>query len=228
MTKWTTTLGAALFVVAGGAAKAAEVDVKVPFPFMVEGHQLPAGAYRVIADESDSSVMMIKSQHGPTTGVWVLTTPAAGKDPAGDEPALTFSRYENEYRLNDIWDGSGRGHEVHEPAKWAQAKTQTQTKAQAPAQAPAKHASTSTHATRGVVKSVEGDTIVITRSDASQMEMTFMMNPSTHKEGTLSVGQTVSVRYREEGKNNIATAISVQTPKKMASHAAPHTTTTKH
>ena len=218
MTKWTTTLAAGLFVVAGGTAKAAEVDVTVPFTFIVEGHQLPAGAYRVIPDESDSAVMMIRSEHAPNAVVYVLTTPAAGKDPAGDEPALTFTRYENEYRLDDIWDGSGRGHEVHEPAIWAQAKTQAQT------QTSAKHASTSTHATRGVVKSIEDDKIVITRSDASQLEMTFMMNPSTHKEGTLSVGETVSVRYREDGKNNIATAISVQTPKKMASHAAP----TKH
>jgi hypothetical protein len=39
----------------------------------------------------------------------VLTTPAAGKDPSGNKPALTFKRYENQHRLADIWESASQG-----------------------------------------------------------------------------------------------------------------------
>jgi len=38
-----------------------------------------------------------------------LTTPAAGKDPAGSAPALTFSRDENQYRLSSVWQSETEG-----------------------------------------------------------------------------------------------------------------------
>jgi hypothetical protein len=97
----------------------------------------------------------------------------------------------------------------------------TQTTATAPA---AKHASThasATHATRGVVKSIDESTMVITRSGASHGEMTFAVNASTHREGTIAAGAPVSVRYREEGKSNVATAIRVEPAKPQASHTSP-------
>src|SRR5215204_4113104 len=57
-----------------------------------------------------------------------------------------------------------------------------------------------THATRGVVKSVDDATLVITKSGKKPDEMTFTLNGSTHKEGAVGVGAPVSVRYQEEGK----------------------------
>jgi hypothetical protein len=69
-----------------------------------------------------------------------------------------------------------------------------------------------THATSGVVKSVDDATLVITRSGKAG-EMTFTLNPSTHREGTISVGAPVSVRYHAEGKTNIATAVQAHAKK---------------
>ena len=93
----------------------------------------------------------------------------------------------------------------------------TQATTQAPA---AKHPSThstATHATRGVVKSIDGSTLVITRSGANHGEMSFEMNASTHREGTVAAGAPVSVRYREDGKTNVATAVKVEAAKQQAS-----------
>jgi hypothetical protein len=36
------------------------------------------------------------------------------------------------------------------------------------------------------------------------------LSPAIHLEGTLEVGATISVRYRDEGNDHVATAISVQ------------------
>jgi hypothetical protein len=105
-------LAAAILVFAGGTASAAVVDVKVPFPFVVKGKQFPAGEYSLRRDPMDSSVMFIHGEKGISAGMFVLTTPAAGQDPAGDKPAVTFTRYENQYRLSGIWESQGQGREV--------------------------------------------------------------------------------------------------------------------
>ncbi len=47
VTKKAAFLAAAFVVVYGSAAGAANVEVKVPFPFMVHGQMLPAGKYLV-------------------------------------------------------------------------------------------------------------------------------------------------------------------------------------
>lgn len=72
--------------------------------------------------------------------------------------------------------------------------------------------SPATHATRGVVTSIDATTLVIARF-AQRGQMTFSLTPSTQREGTIVVGSTVSVRYRESGKSHIATAIAIQRPK---------------
>jgi hypothetical protein len=52
--------------------------------------------------------------------------------------------------------------------------------------------------------------------------MTFMTNTSTHKEGTMAVGSSVSVRYRQEGNDYVATAVSVkQTKQQVSAHTTP-------
>lgn len=98
----------------------------------------------------------------------------------------------------------------------------TQTKAQTLAGAkPASTRAVGTHATRGVVKSVDASTLVITRTGPNHAEMTFALNASTHREGTIAVGAPVSVRYREDGKTNVATAVRVQPVKQQAAHTTP-------
>ena len=74
-----------------------------------------------------------------------------------------------------------------------------------------------THAKRGVVKSVDESTLVITKAGKKAEEMSFMLNANTHKEGAVAVGSPVSVRYHEDGKTHVATAVSVEQPKTKSS-----------
>jgi hypothetical protein len=91
-----------------------------------------------------------------------------------------------------------------------------------PAKTPANHAAhaAATHSTRGIVKSIDAATLVITRTGKMAGEMTFAVNPATHLQGTVAVGTSVAVRYHEDGKDNVATAISAQQPKQEKVHAA--------
>ena len=92
----------------------------------------------------------------------------------------------------------------------------------APKPAAAKHATKAapTHATRGVVKSIDDSTLVITRSDKTHAEMSFAVNASTQRDGTIATGSPVSVRYREDGKTNVATGIRGATAKPKAGRTA--------
>src|SRR5262245_7369282 len=81
---------------------------------------------------------------------------------------------------------------------------------QATTPAPKSQAKTShstSHATTGVVKSIDANTLVITRSDKQHHEMTFQIDSSTHKDGKVEAGAPVSVRYHEKSGAHIATAI---------------------
>ena len=70
-----------------------------------------------------------------------------------------------------------------------------------------------THATRGVVKSVDDSTLVITRHGKKPEEMTFTLNASTHRVGSVAEGAPVSVRYQESGTTHVATAVTVEQAK---------------
>ena len=69
-----------------------------------------------------------------------------------------------------------------------------------------------THATRGIVRVIDANTMVIMRA-GNRGIMTFSLTFSTHREGVIVAGSTVSVRYREDGKNHVATAIALQRSK---------------
>ena len=68
-----------------------------------------------------------------------------------------------------------------------------------------------THATRGVVKSINGATMTVSRG-RSRGDITFTLPATVHREGTVVVGSTVAVRYRDDGSLHVATAITVQQP----------------
>ena len=70
-----------------------------------------------------------------------------------------------------------------------------------------------TTATTGTVKSVDAASLVITKPGAKPSDMTFVLSPSTEKKGDLAAGSSVQVRYTTEGKQNIATAVTVQKKK---------------
>src|SRR5262245_7006393 len=100
-----TTVVAGLLVGVSSAARAATVEVNVPFPFIVQGQTLPAGQYRIEREGAD--LVVIRGEKGNKTDVFALTVPAAGQDPVGDQPVLTFTRHETQYRLADVWDSEG-------------------------------------------------------------------------------------------------------------------------
>jgi hypothetical protein len=73
---------------------------------------------------------------------------------------------------------------------------------EAPAPAPAP-----THAVRGVVKSCDSKSLVVTRSSKKPSDLTFVLTPATLRTGTIAAGSKVSVRYRADGKTLVATAV---------------------
>ncbi len=66
------------------------------------------------------------------------------------------------------------------------------------------------HAVRGTVKSISATSLVITSSRRKGGELTFVLNSSTLREGTIAAGVTVSVRYRTDGNTLLATAVTTR------------------
>lgn len=97
----------------------------------------------------------------------------------------------------------------------AEAQKGSAKKTSASAMAPASTKAAS-HAVRGVVKSMDDSSLVVTASGKKAADMTFVVNGSTTKEGAPAVGSTVSVRYRTEAGKMIATAVAVQPTAKSA------------
>jgi hypothetical protein len=99
-----------------GSVHAEEMIVKVPFAFVVRGQTLPAGEYVLQPVDQDPAVMVIRGGHdNHELAEFVLTGPADGRDPAGDKPALTFTRVENQYRLSAIWESGTEGRMLSKP-----------------------------------------------------------------------------------------------------------------
>jgi hypothetical protein len=105
-------LGCLLLLTAGAAMAGPVVTVRVPFPFMVRDQVLPAGDYRVERAGVDPAVLIIKGEHGVHAMVITSSVEAHGKDPAGDQSALVFTREGNSYRLKDVWEDRDDGQEI--------------------------------------------------------------------------------------------------------------------
>ncbi len=69
-----------------------------------------------------------------------------------------------------------------------------------------KSAAVASHTTSGTVKSSTDTSLVITKAGKDQ---TFTVSPSTEKTGTIENGAHVTVHYTMDGKNMVATAVSV-------------------
>jgi hypothetical protein len=103
-------LGVVVFGLWASSAQAQEMTVKVPFAFLVEGQLMPAGEYVVRPINLDRTAMVIEGENANRNSIAVvLTMPADGHDPAGEKPALSFSRVENQYRLSAIWESENEG-----------------------------------------------------------------------------------------------------------------------
>ena len=87
------------------------------------------------------------------------------------------------------------------------------------AAAKSSQAKPATHSTTGVVKSITDSALVLSHPGKHSADMTFDLNSATQREGTIDTGAQVSVRYRDEGSNHVATAVMAQHGK-HAAHAA--------
>jgi hypothetical protein len=105
--KQSAVLAAVFLGVFVGSARAQDtVTVKVPFPFVVHGEEFVAGPYEIKADYH--GILSIRNTDDGS-GLFALTTPADGTDPAGHDAALVFTHYENEYLLSQIWESNTDG-----------------------------------------------------------------------------------------------------------------------
>ncbi len=93
-------------------------------------------------------------------------------------------------------------------AAFAQASKPASNNAAKPAAA--KPAAAATHSVQGVVKSVDASSLVITKSGKKGGDMTFKLDPSTQKDGSIATGSAVSVRYRMDGSSMVATAVNAE------------------
>ena len=80
----------------------------------------------------------------------------------------------------------------------------------------AKKASTAaSHTVKGTVKSLDNSTLVLSTKKGG--DMTFVVDNNTAKQGSPAVGSEASVKYHTEGKTMMATAITAQPAKQVAS-----------
>jgi len=70
-----------------------------------------------------------------------------------------------------------------------------------------------THSVQGVVKSIDASTLVITKSGKKGGDMTFKLDSTTQRDGSIASGSTVSIRYHMDGSSMMATAVNAEAPK---------------
>lgn len=72
------------------------------------------------------------------------------------------------------------------------------------------------HSVEGTVKSVDASSLVLTKSGRKGGDMSFTLDSSTQRGGTIAVGSKVSVRYHQDGATMMATAVNAESPKTQA------------
>lgn len=103
---------AALFLGVFASAPRAQglLTFNVPFDFVVNHEKLAAGQYSLRPAEVLGATFIRSTTKGP--GALAATMPAGSVNPAGDTPALVFTRYENRYVLAQIWQTASDGRQV--------------------------------------------------------------------------------------------------------------------
>lgn len=94
----------AMIAGASAPADAAEINVRIPFDFMVSGKTLPQGSYTV---STAQSAMFVR---GFGRGVVVLTNRVESR--SDDQAKLVFHKYGEHYVLRQAWTGGGDGREL--------------------------------------------------------------------------------------------------------------------
>ena len=105
----------------------------------------------------------------------------------------------------------------------APAAGQPKAAAKAPAAATKSKAAPTKTLTGGTITSADASKLVVSHKVAGKSEdMTFMLDSSTAKKGDMTPGSKVTVKYRVEGGNNMATSVTASpAPKAATKSAAP-------
>jgi hypothetical protein len=83
--------------------------------------------------------------------------------------------------------------------------------------------SAASHSIRGVVKSVDSNTLVVERgAGKKKREMTFALDNTTHRDGDINVGSTVRVHYKNDASRLMALDVQPVKARGAARKAAAH------
>jgi hypothetical protein len=94
------------------------------------------------------------------------------------------------------------------------AYAQTSTAAKPKAKSTTSATKATTHTVNGTVKAMDATTLTVTPSSGKdKTDLQVMMNSSTTKDGPLAVGAKVSLHYKEENGQKIATAVKASAAK---------------
>ena len=100
-----------LLATASASAQTVEVKANIPFNFIVNKTELPAGEYSLKRQGTTETVMLIQSTDRQTDKM-VLPHACTSPQPAS-QSKLVFHRYGDRYFLSQVWTaGSNQGREL--------------------------------------------------------------------------------------------------------------------
>ena len=110
-------VAAVLMLLGAAAASAGDLIVRgeIPFAFVVDNTEMPAGVYLIsrVSDNNDAPLRITNKLHGKGSAMF-LTGEAAGSNASG-HPELVFNRYGDRYFLRQVWTGTpGAGYQLPE------------------------------------------------------------------------------------------------------------------
>ena len=105
-----------LLATASAYAQTGLVKANVPFNFIVEKTELPAGAYVIQRVGSSDTAMAIESSDRKV--IKLVMPNACESARAQDTTKLVFHRYGSEYFLAEVWTkGNARGKQLHKSGR---------------------------------------------------------------------------------------------------------------
>jgi hypothetical protein len=91
-----------------GSARADEgMLVRVPISFLVDGHLMQAGQYSI--SRPATGALLVRRLGAARTAAFTPTMALGSQNPAGAVPSIVLKRYENQYRLVEVWVDSTTG-----------------------------------------------------------------------------------------------------------------------
>ena len=99
----------------------------------------------------------------------------------------------------------------------AQTTPAAPTTAKAKAKSDSKAAAGTVYSAKGVVKSLDGSTLVLTEKSSKKKkshDVHFVVDASTQKDANIAAGSTVHVKYHNDAKKHVATEIRAGSGKK--------------